>query len=425
VLRGPARGESNQPYDRSVPFAIVVLLALLLGVAAVVFEGDEEQPAAELRPASVERIVARVERERGLQFDRVPRPVQVTPEQARREGLESFDDDYPPARRRADAAVLVMLGLVPAGTDLREAFESTLTEAVSGYYDPRKERLRIVKGAQTANRVLYEMVLAHELTHALEDQRFEFDLDALAEGGDRALAHTALIEGTATALMYRYVEERFGAEELFGGLAASAFAGTGDLPPFLTAQLAFPYTAGEVFVGRLLEVGNSGWKVVDAALRFRPPASSEQILHPGKYLRLERPRGVSLRGPVAALGEGWRPLLRTTFGEWQTQKLLARAGGSGAPKAAAGWGGDRYALLGRGGDRALVMRWTWDTPRDRAEFAAALRAWAEGGLPDSTPAGRDAWRTPDGAAAIGLRGDTVTLVLAPDAQVARRAARAD
>jgi hypothetical protein len=62
---------------------------------------------------------------------------------------------------------------------------------------------------------------------------------------------------------------------------------------------------------------------------------------------------------------------------------------------------------------------------DRADFVEALRAWAEEGLPDSAPAGRDAWRTPDGAAAIGLRGDTVTLVLAPDAQLARRAARAD
>jgi hypothetical protein len=408
-----------------VPFAIVVLLALLLGAAAIAFEGGEEDPAPELRPARVAEIVERVERERGLEFERVPRPVEVTPEQARREGLESLDEDYPPARRRADAEMLALLGLVPAGTDLREAYESTLTDAVSGYYDPRKQRLRIVKGAQTANRVLYEMVLAHELTHALEDQRFGFDLDVLAAGGDRALARTALIEGTASALMYRYVEERFGAEELFGGLAASAFAGTGDLPPFLTAQLVFPYTAGEEFVQRLLEVGNGGWKVVDAALRFRPPASTEQILHAGKYLRLERPRRVTLRGPLDAVGAGWRPLLRSTFGEWQTQKLLARAGGTGAPQAAAGWGGDRYALLGRGGERVLVMRWSWDTARDRAQFADALRAWGEHGLPDSTRAGRDAWRTPDGAAAIGGRGDTVTLVIAPDAELARRAARAD
>jgi hypothetical protein len=408
-----------------VPLAIVVLLALVLGVLAVAFEGGEEEPAAPLRPASVSRIAERVERERGLRFEHVPRPVAVTLARARREGLESLDADYPPARRRADGEVLALLGLVPTGTDLGEAVESTLSEAVAGYYDPRTQRLRIVKGAQTANRVLYEMVLAHELTHALEDQRFGFDLDALAAGGDRALAHTALIEGSATALMYRYVEDRFGAEELLGGLAASAFQGTGNLPPFLTAQLVFPYTAGERFVGRLLEVGNGGWKVVDAALHFRPPASTEQVLHPDAYLRVEQPRRVSLRGPVAELGDRWRPALRSTFGEWQTQKLLARAGGTGAPAAAAGWGGDRYALLARGDARALVARWTWDSARDAAEFAAALRAWGDEGLPDSTPAGRDAWRTPTGGAAVARRGRAVALALGPQLPSARRAARAD
>ncbi len=408
-----------------MPFAIVACLALVLAALAFALDGGEEGAVAPLRPDSVARIVERVERERGLRFEHVPQPVEVTPAQASREGLESLDTDYPPARRRADAEVLVMLGLVPPGTDLGEAVESALGEAVAGYYDPRKDRLRIVKGAQTANRVLYEMVLAHELTHALEDQRFGLDLDDLAAGGDRALAYVSLVEGTATALMYRYVEQRFEPEELFGGLAASAFGGTGDLPPFLTAQLLFPYTAGEEYVSRLLEVGAGGWKVVDAALRFRPPSSTEQILHPNAYLRVEQPRRVSLRGPVAALGAGWRAALRSTFGEWQTQKLLARAGGTAARDAAEGWGGDRYALLERGDERALVMRWTWDSASDEAEFAHALRAWGGEGLPDSIPAGRDAWRTPEGAAAIARRHGAVTLVLAADPALARRAAGAD
>lgn len=409
-----------------MPFAVIVCLAIVLGALAFAFDGgDGETAAPPLRPASVAQIAERVARERGLEFERVPVPAQVTPAQARREGLETLDADYPPARRRADAEVLVVLGLVPPGTDLGEAFVSTLGEAVAGYYDPHTGRLRIVKGAQTANRVLYEMVLAHELTHALEDQRFGFDLDVLAAGGDRALARTALIEGTASALMYRYVEARFGAEELFGGLAASAFQGTGDLPPFLTAQLLFPYSEGEKFVARLLEVGNGRWTVVDAALRFRPPVSTEQVLHPDSYLRVERPRRVSVRGPVAALGPGWRPALRSTFGEWQTQKLLARAGGTESYEAAAGWGGDRYALLERGGEHALVMRWKWDSARDAAEFADALRAWGAEGLPGSTPAGRDAWRTPGGAAALAAGGGAVTLVLAPEPALARRAARAD
>jgi len=229
-----------------------------------------------------------------------------------------------------------------------------------------------------------------------------------------ALALSALIEGTASALMYRYVQNRFGAEELFGGLAASAFGGTGDLPPFLTAQLVFPYTAGEAFVAHLLRVGGGGWRVVDAALRFRPPESTEQILHPGKYVRLEQPRRVSLRGPLRALGEGWRPLTRSTFGEWQTQKLLARAGGTGSARAAAGWGGDSYALLGRGDERALVLRWTWDSPRDEAEFTEALRAWESEALPAGTE-----------RVAIAREAGAVTLVLARGADRARRVARAD
>jgi hypothetical protein len=411
-----------------VPFAIIACLALILGVLALLFEGegdgDREQPAPALRPAALTAIVKRVEDERGLRFERVPRPVQVSAAQARAEGLESLDADYPPARRHADADVLTMLGLVPRGTDLGEAVASTLGEAVAGYYDPRAARLRIVKGAQTANRVLYEMVLAHELTHALEDQRFGFDLDVLASGGDRALALTALVEGSASALMYRYAERRFESDELLGGLLASAFGGTADLPPFLEAQLLFPYVSGERFVARLLEVGGGGWEVVDAALRFRPPASTEQVLHPATYLRVEQPRRVSLRAPLAALGPGWRPALRTSFGEWQTQKLLALAGGGGSPQAAAGWGGDRYTLLEHGSERALVMRWSWDSARDEAEFAAALRAWGDDGLPDSTAAGHDTWRTPGGGAALAVRGRRVTLVLAPQPAIARRAARA-
>ena len=90
--------------------------------------------------------------------------------------------------------------------------------------------------------------------------------------------------------MYRYVEERFDDEELLAGVAASAFQSTGDLPPFLTAQLVFPYTVGETFVQRLLRVGGGGWRLVDAAMRFRPPGSTEQVLHPAKYLKLEEPR---------------------------------------------------------------------------------------------------------------------------------------
>jgi len=408
-----------------VPFAIIVGLAVILAACALAFDdGGEQRAAAPLRPDPIERIIDRVERERGLQFAREPVPLEVTADQARREAVASLDEDYPAARRRADAELLVLLGLLPPGTDLGEAAASTYGEGVAGYYDPRSGRMRVVKGAQTANRVLYEMTVAHELTHALEDQRFDFDLERLASGNDAALAYTALVEGTATRLMYRYVEHRFGPEETLGGLAASAFQPTGELPPFLMAQLVFPYTAGEAFVARLLELGQGDWTVVDAALRYRPPASTEQVMHPQAYVEVDQPERVPIRGPVGALGPGWRELRGGTLGEWVTGRLLARAGGSDSGEAAAGWGGDRYALLGRGGDRAVVARWTWDTRADEEQFVEALRAWGDGGLPDSTPAGADAWRTADGAAALHRADGAVTLALAPDLALARAAARA-
>jgi hypothetical protein len=408
-----------------VPFAIIVILTVVLAALAIVTDEGSETPAAALRPDPVERIIERVERERGIDFRRDPDPQQVSPAQAREEALASLDADYPPARRRADEQVLTMLGLLPPGTDLGDTAAATYEDAVAGYYDPRTGRMRIVEGAQTANRVLYEMTVAHELTHALEDQTFDFDLNTMAEGDDTALAYTALVEGTATVLMYRYVNDRFGPEEAFGGVAASAFAPTGDLPAFLMAQLLFPYTAGEAFVDRLLEVGGGKWTVVDAALRARPPASTEQVMHPQAYLEVEQPVRVSLARPVGALGDGWKVTRAGTMGEWMTGRLLARAGGTGSAKAAAGWGGDRYALLARGDERALVARWRWDSARDADEFVTALRAWGDGGLPDSTPDGADAWRTPDGAAALHRDGETLTLALAPDLALARTVARAE
>ena len=413
-----------------MPFVIIAVLAVVLAAAALVFDsGDEDTAAASLRPAALGQIIDRVERERGLAFTRDPRPLVVTPRQAQTEALAAFDTDYPPARRRADEQVLTRLGLLPPRTDLRAAAESTYGESVAGYYDPRSGRLRIVKGAQTANRVLYEMTVAHELTHALEDQRLGLDADAVAGSDDAALAYTALVEGSASALMYRYVADRFGAEETFGGLAASAFAPTGDLPPYLMAQLVFPYTAGEAFVQRLLELGGGGWDVVDTALRDRPPASTEQVMHPEKWVRVEAPKPVRTGAP-AVLGREWRRAVDGVFGEFQTRELLAGAGGGGSAQAAAGWGGDRYELWRRGsGDcaapcrpgAALVVRWRWDTPADEREFAAKLRQWVRDGL-GAVPQAGGTFGIDAGHVAVGRRGGAVTLAMAPDAPLAKHLA---
>ena len=389
----------------STPLTVcLVLLVLLLG-AGFAFDSDEPaERAPKATPATpIATLERRVEEIRDLRFRTLPTPQEVTPKQAQREGLADFDRSYPPARRRADEEVLKLLGLLEPDVDLRGVSASIFGQAVAGYYDPRNGRLRVVKGAQTADQVLNEITLSHELTHALEDQRLGLDLEKSSGSDDEALAYLGLVEGSATAVMFTYAERHFSAEQTLGGLLSSLGADTGDLPPFIEAQLIFPYLRGKEFVERLHRAG--GWGVVNAAFRFRPPASTEQVMHPDKYLKVEQPERVRIpEGPRP----GWRRLVAGTWGEWATGELI------GNPDAAEGWGGDRYELWQRGSgdchapcrDRdALVMRWRWDTRAAAQKFEAALREWS----------GEQA-----GPPAISSRGREVALALAPEADLAQR-----
>jgi hypothetical protein len=386
------------------PFAVMaVLLVILVAIGFATDGGDE--PAAAPRAAPVPVIAHRVEALRDLRYDTVPKPVEVSAATARCEGLEDLDRSYPPMQRHADEQVLKLLGLIEPDADLRDLTGSLFEQGVAGYYDPRDGRLRVVTGTGTGTRVLTEMTLAHELTHALEDQRF--GLEEPKGSDDRALARTAMIEGTATALMYAYVQRYFTSEETLGGLLGAAFADTGGLPPFLEAQVVFPYVGGNAFVDELLRRGDGRWKLVNLAYEAHPPTSTEQVLHPAAYFDADRPDRVTL--PVGAvLGKRWTRATAGTWGELQTRELLA-TGVGGAAGAAAGWGGDRFELWHSDaalGD-VLVMRWRWDTARDEREFAGKLREWVRDKLGGQ-------------ATAVVERRGAVTLAIAPDARLAAR-----
>jgi hypothetical protein len=391
---------SNQ--GMRTPLAIIAVLFVALLTIALATEGEQE-PAQ--RPAApVDVIARRVEALRELRFKALPKPLEVTGAQARREALEDLDRQYPPEQRHADEAIYKLLGLIDPDTDLRALTGSLFEQGVAGYYDPRDGRLRVVTGTGTGTRVLSEMTLAHELTHALEDQQFGFDETGATD--DRSLARSALIEGTATWLMDAYVERHFSSEETLGSLLGAAFQDTGELPPFLQSQVLFPYVGGQAFVDDLLRRARGRWELVNTAFRLRLPSSTEQILHPAAYFEADEPERVRLRAG-AVLGAGWKRAAAGTWGEMQTRELLALAGGNAAG-AAEGWGGDRYELWQSGSRSALLMRWRWDTPREEAEFLPALREWAESKV--------------DGQHAVVARGGAVTLVVALDAPTVDRLA---
>jgi hypothetical protein len=391
---------SNQ--GMRTPFAVMaVLFVLLVGLGFAFEDEDTEEPPPPA--AAVDVIARRVEALRDLRFKELPEPVEVTPAQAKREGLEDLDRTYPVQRRRADEAVYKTLGLIDPDADLRDLTGSLFEQGVAGYYDTKDGRLRVVAGAGNRNRVVAEITLAHELTHALEDQRF--GLKEPTTSDDRALARTALIEGTATLVMEAYMQRYFTSEESLSALLGSAFEDTGDLPPFLEAQVLFPYTGGEAFASDLVRRGEGSWDLVNTAYKLRLPASTEQIMHPGAYFDADEPEPVRLQ-VGAALGNGWKRAAAGTWGELQTRELLSFAGGNSA-EAAEGWGGDRYELWQSGDQNVLVMRWRWDTLRDQKEFENALLEWVGSKLEGDRYA-------------VEMTDKGVTLVVGPDRKTVAR-----
>lgn len=351
------------------PFAVIAVLLVLLVPLALL---TDDPPDGTAPTTPVATIAKRVEALRGLRYREVPRPRRVSGAQAREDGLADLDAGYPEADRRADQTLYEMLGLLPEGTDLRAINGALFGEGgVAGYYDPRSKALKVVEGAGTANRVVDEMVVAHELDHALEDQAIGLGLDASQRADDRGYAYKALVEGSATAVMIDYVGRFFARGQALEGLLGASFAGTGtgDAPPFVVAGLTFPYLGGQAFISDLRRRAGGRWTLVDLAERTRPPTTTEQILHPRKWIDAEGALPVGT--PAAPAKRGWRALRTGTFGEWQTSQLVR------SEDAAEGWGGDRFVLYGRGGGRwRLRMRWRFDSRRELRAFVGALRGAA-------------------------------------------------
>src|SRR5439155_16288511 len=118
------------------------------------------------------------------------------------------------------------------------------------------------------------------------------------------------------------------------------FSGSGG--PLVESAAAFPYTDGMGFVSLLY--GQGGWPAVAQAFA-NPPRSTEQVLHPVKYVAGDEPVQVRLPNLSAALGGGWRALAEDTLGELYMRIYLEHyLNIDQAGAAAMGWGGDRYQV---------------------------------------------------------------------------------
>ena len=283
------------------------------------------------------------------------------------------------------------------------------------------------------SRPLLEITLAHELVHALEDQRFGLREKA-DPNDDAALAESTLAEGSATEVMLEYGKRYFTTRDALSVLASSGRAET-RLPRYVEDTLLFPYVQGLRFVQTFK--GRSGsWRAIDNVLRFRRPATVEQVLHTLKYATNEPPAPVRFPDLEPALGSGWKRLNESSVGELDLREIFRIVGGSPDDAAAAGWGGGRFQLWHRAEASGCaapcvsrdvgLMALEWDTPADRRAAEPALAAAFRKGLGARPPArgrvracGRAAAACSRSRAAAGTRRS----LLAPDSPTAARDAR--
>jgi hypothetical protein len=226
----------------------------------------------------------------------------------------------------------------------------------------------VVRGRDTSPYV--RSVLAHELTHALQDQQFDLDRPELDRRSDEeSQAFTGLVEGDAVRIQERYVGSLPAAEQRAVAREEQSFVGEGpDVPSVLINLLVFPYRTGPPLVQALLGAG--GQARLDAAFTT-PPVSSEQLLHPQRFLDGDNPK------PVTAPPSGGRVIDKGVFGELGFLLLLApELGAAPATRASEGWGGDRYVAWRDGSRTCVRIATVMDTDADRVELLAALRRWA-------------------------------------------------
>jgi len=327
-------------------------------------------------------------------------------------------------------------------------------EQVAGYYDPKMKEFHLADWLELEGQ---KPVMAHELTHALQDQHFNLRRFEKWPPGDSdaELAAHALVEGDATLAMTIYM-----AKNPLLALAFSRSLTTGvateqydQAPRAIRESLIFPYLHGSEWATQLYRRG--GWTMVSNAFT-QLPLSSEQILHPEKYFNYERPVKIQLPDFTSMLNENnqqstisnqrpaignrrsvraahrkpptgpWRRIDSDVNGEWTYYLILDQFlnSVSESKRAAAGWAGDRYAIYeGPANQVFLVQVAAWDTENDAREFFNAyvkrteLRYQGAKSLDldetrNSKPETRNSysWQTSEGRVNIELDGSRVLIL---------------
>lgn len=326
----------------------------------------------------------------------------ITPQQLHDYFAAHVGEGYTIEEAQQDEMIAWLMRLIKQrDVDLEEKAVEVHTEGILGFYSPDTKQLFVLGEAGNMDHET-RATLAHEFTHALQDQHFDLVklVQQYSHDSDRRLAMRALIEGDATMsdMLYTYYHEKIDySKQMKESVARSNAQEQSSAEEeedmegmYVGRTIYFPYIQGSDFVYELTKVG--GYSTINQTYQD-PPVSSEQIMHPEKYLQTPHdiPMHVALPPLTDTLGTGWTFKRQDTAGEWELLMVLDETKVSNSEVAAAGWGGAKYSFYTKSeNDGLLFLHTRWDTAADADEFEAAVRegldrygkdgsVWTEGG----------------------------------------------
>jgi hypothetical protein len=436
-----------------------------------------EKPEIKITPREAEQLFHSVDEILAFDSKQTGLPIkkQVKRRLTSRDEVEGYltkhmkDEDV--KRLQRSELVLKKFGLLPRDFDLEKLLVSLLREQVAGYYDPKTKTVNLLDWVPMEEQ---EPVMAHELTHALQDQavgldkwmrRGEKDLGEIRkdptpadiENDEVDDSREAVVEGQAETVMLQYELAPVGrsildSPDLVDEMESQMSSGTDDskvfkdAPIFLRESLTFPYSYGLKFEVKLLEKG--GKERAFAGVLANPPHTTRQIMQPETYLAGEQIPPM----PVVEFKHDFKDYIKFdigAMGEFDVAVLIEQyAGKKLSERLYPEWRGGYYYAARPKADTAaplgLLYVSRWSSPEKASEFAEIYaRSLAKrykkveevAGPSNSQAAaehpeykvdvlqGRHAWSTEEGAVVIEEQGDTVLVSESLDAATTERLER--
>jgi hypothetical protein len=307
-----------------------------------------------------------------------------------------MSDDEDAKRLQRSEIVLKKFGLLPREFDLHSFLVELLKEQVAGYYDVKTKTVYLLDWLSADSQ---KPVLAHELTHALQDQNFDLknweeaktatksNSDDFSYDEDEAsTARSAVAEGQGMVTLVDYMMRESGqtvanVPQVVAGMCAamsknSEFPQLERSPLMIRESLVFPYCGGLTFEGGLLQ--NGGKEMAFAGPFHRPPQDTHEVLDVTAYLHSQPAQWIVMPDLKKELGSGYEKYDEGSVGQLDTRIMLEQYGDKDeADDMADAWRGGAYYAAGNKDPKVvstarigLAYLSRWDSAEAADEFAA-------------------------------------------------------